>query len=300
MDNRRMDILYTWVNGEDPAYQALYRRYAQRARDWNPERYRDIYTMLKYSMRSLDQFAPWVRDIYLLTCRPQIPDWLCLDHPRVHVVHHDDLFDPAYLPTFNCNAIESYLHRVPNPSDYLLYLNDDFLFGRPTGLHDFFTEDQRIKVYGTLCGERLSFRIYDGHHDIIPLGFIEHTPLLIYKPFWHNMLTAHAEALHRTRQNKFRQDTDLRMERLYRHYLLSQKRRHTVVVPFYNLLKYHTFHKITNHLARQVKGLHRLRSKQPKFYCLNDDQSDHPHEAVVKHVQQFLENYYPTKSRYEK
>ena len=27
-------------------------------------------------------------DVYLLTCRPQVPAWLNVDHPRVHVVHH--------------------------------------------------------------------------------------------------------------------------------------------------------------------------------------------------------------------
>ena len=300
MSGPAIDVVYTWVDGERPEYRALYGRYAKTALDLNPERYRDVYEMLKYSLRSLDRYAPWVRDVYLLTCRPQVPDWLKVDHPRVHVVHHDEVIDERYLPTFSCNVIESYLHNVPSGSEYLLYMNDDYLFGRETSRDDVLTADARIRVYGTLCGEHFRFRVYDGRHNVVSTAFLEHVPVLIYKPFWREMLALREDELHRTRENRFRQDGDLRMERLYRYHLLAHRREHTDVVPAFRYLPYYQFHKITNRPARQRAGLERLRRKRPKFFCLNDDQGDRPHPEVVRLTQEFLADYFPARSPYEK
>lgn len=295
-----IDVVYTWVDGERPEYQAVYRRYATTARDLNPERYRDIYTMLKYSLRSLDRYAPWVRDVYLLTCRPQVPEWLNVDHPGVHVVHHDEVIDGRYLPTFSCSVIESYLHQIPNGSEYLLYMNDDYLFGRETGREDFLTAEGRIRVYGTLFGEHFKFRVYDGRFDIVSTGLLEHVPTLIYKPFWREMLALREDELQRTRLNRFRQAGDLRVERLYRYHLLAHRRAHAAVVPALRFLAQSRFHKITNRPAGQRARLDRLRRTRPKFLCLNDDQEDRPHPEVVRLTQEFLADYFPAKSRYER
>lgn len=40
---------------------------------------------LRYSMRSLEKFAPWVRNIYLITSG-QVPSWLDTSNPRIHVI----------------------------------------------------------------------------------------------------------------------------------------------------------------------------------------------------------------------
>ena len=42
---------------------------------------------LRYSLRSIQTFAPWVRHVYLVT-NGQIPSWLNLDSPRLTVVTH--------------------------------------------------------------------------------------------------------------------------------------------------------------------------------------------------------------------
>jgi hypothetical protein len=295
-----VDVVYTWVNGNDPGYQELCRRYGRVGSDLNPERYRDLYSMFKYSLRSVARYVHWVRDVYLFTCRPQAPDWLNLDHPRLHLVHHDEVFEPQYLPTFNSNAIESYLHAIPNPSDYLLYMNDDFLFGRETGRDDFLDQAGRIKVYGTLLGEHHHSWIYDRKDHVKSMAFVEHTPLLLYKPFWREMLELEPEKVGRTRANRFRQRDDLRMDKLYRYYLLSRRRRQASVVPAFSLLRYHQLHKITNDFARQRDQLAKLKRKNPKFFCLNDDQRDNPDPAVVGLFRAFLETHYPDKSPYER
>lgn len=42
---------------------------------------------LRYSLRSVERHAPWVRHIFIVT-NGQIPSWLNLDNPRVTVVTH--------------------------------------------------------------------------------------------------------------------------------------------------------------------------------------------------------------------
>ena len=93
---------------------------------------------LRYSLRSLHLFAPWVRRIHLVTAG-QVPDWLDPDHPQVTVVDHAEILPPDALPTFNSHAIESALHKVPDLAEHFVYLNDDFFLGRPLGPEAFFT-----------------------------------------------------------------------------------------------------------------------------------------------------------------
>lgn len=67
-------------------------------------------------MRSLFKFAPWVRTVYLVT-NGQVPSWVNLDHPKLTVITHDQIFhNKSHLPTFSSPAIESNLHRIPGLS----------------------------------------------------------------------------------------------------------------------------------------------------------------------------------------
>jgi hypothetical protein len=54
-----------------------------------------------------------VRQIFIVT-NGQIPAWLNLDHPRIQVVTHEDIFlNKSHLPTFSSPSIEMHLHRIP-------------------------------------------------------------------------------------------------------------------------------------------------------------------------------------------
>ncbi|MET8154476.1 stealth family protein [Actinoplanes sp. NPDC049668] len=141
-----IDAVYTWVDGSDPAWQAR-KKTALAANTWldeasrlsaNDSRYasRDE---LRYSLRALHCFAPWVRHIFLVT-DDQVPAWLDTEHPRLTVVSHREIFgSTGRLPTFNSQAIESRLHRIPGLSEHFLYLNDDVFLGRPAAPEMFFT-----------------------------------------------------------------------------------------------------------------------------------------------------------------
>jgi glycosyltransferase involved in cell wall biosynthesis len=141
-----VDVVYTWVDGDDPDWQ--HRKAAAQgiAVEAEPDdavhgegRFRSR-NELMYSLRSIDTFVPWVNKIWIVTDR-QTPDWLDLEHPRVKVVDHTEIFaDPSVLPSFNSHSIESQLHHIEGLAEHFLYLNDDMFFGRLIGPDRFFAE----------------------------------------------------------------------------------------------------------------------------------------------------------------
>ena len=148
-----IDVVYTWVDGSDPAWlerksQALMDagRGPLHATAANSSRFQSR-DELKYSLRSLDMYADWVRHIYLVT-DDQVPSWLDTDNPRITVLSHREVFgDRGRLPTFNSHAIETQLHRIEGLSEHYLYLNDDVFFGRPVSPSLFFHSNGIAQFY---------------------------------------------------------------------------------------------------------------------------------------------------------
>jgi hypothetical protein len=139
-----IDVVYTWVDGADPAHRAKRARYRPNmvGQDDTDERWRDN-NELRYSLRSLHRHAPWIRRIFIVT-DGQVPPWLETAHPQIEIVDHMAIFpDRRFLPTFNSCVIEAFLHRVPGLSSRYLYFNDDFFLGQPVTPADFVTESGR-------------------------------------------------------------------------------------------------------------------------------------------------------------
>ncbi|KAL5473979.1 hypothetical protein EMCRGX_G028549 [Ephydatia muelleri] len=102
---------------------------------------------LKFSLRSVEMHAPWVRHIYIVT-NGQIPSWLNMDNPRITLVTHKEIFpNQSHLPTYSSPAIEAHLHRIPGLSKRFIYLNDDVMFGLDVYPEDFYTPRKGQKVY---------------------------------------------------------------------------------------------------------------------------------------------------------
>lgn len=293
-----LDVVYTWVDGAWPGYQETLLRFAKTKPQLNPERFRDVCSLLRYSLRSLERHAPWVRHVYLFTSRPQVPGWLRRDHPRLRIVHHDEVVNEAgVLPTFNSNVIESFLHRLPGISDHFLYFNDDYFLGAPVAPADFYAPDGRIRVFGTVVGERFRRRVYE--QQTISLGLLEHAPLLVDRRLWEEMQRAAPDEVGELHRHRFRQPDDLRPDRLYRWHLLTYARDRAVAEPFWRFLRRAAFHKIKRDPARERAAFARLARRRPRFLCLNDDQGDEPHPAVNVALRAFLEELYPEPSSFE-
>ena len=139
-----VDVIYTWVDGSDPAWNdARERRLADvtgtaQTRESSGQARFIAHDELRYSFRSIHLFAPWVRRINLVTAG-QVPAWLDVDHPKVNLVDHAEILPPDALPTFNSHAIETSLHRIEGLAEHFVYFNDDFLLGRPVRPEAFFT-----------------------------------------------------------------------------------------------------------------------------------------------------------------
>ncbi len=137
-----VDVVYTWVNGDDPAHAAKRETFLPRQADIHSNslhaaRFRDN-DDLRYSLRSLDLHAPWVRQVILVT-DAQKPAWLNAEHPKIRVVDHREIIPAHCLPTFNSHVIETYLHAIPGLAEHFIYMNDDFFLGRPCRKTEFFT-----------------------------------------------------------------------------------------------------------------------------------------------------------------
>lgn len=124
-----IDVVFTWVDGADPAWQA---RRASRDSDalglhptaTNAARFEQS-GELRQALAAVERFAPWRRRVFLVT-DGQRPTWLGEEFPHVELVRHSEIFtDPEALPTFNSHAIESQLHHIQGLAEQWLYFNDD-------------------------------------------------------------------------------------------------------------------------------------------------------------------------------
>lgn len=123
-----IDFVITWVDMNDPQWQAQFARYSQQKQETkngvSKARFRD-YGFFRYWWRGVEEFAPWVRKIHLVTSG-QKPEWLNTDNPKIHLVDHKDFIPAEFLPTYNSVVIERYMHKIPGLSDHFVYFNDDF------------------------------------------------------------------------------------------------------------------------------------------------------------------------------
>lgn len=139
--DQQIDFVITWVDGQDEAWRQEKNSYLHGSgSDDSEERYRD-WGLLKYWFRGVEKFAPWVRKIHFITWG-HLPEWLDTENPRLHVVRHGDYIPKQYLPTYNSNVLEIYMHRIEGLAEHFVYFNDDIFLTRSVKPSFFFHEGQ--------------------------------------------------------------------------------------------------------------------------------------------------------------
>ncbi len=102
-----IDLVYMWVDGSDPVWlakkRALTGEMAEGGEANSKARYENN-DELKYSLRSAEKNAPWIRRIFIVT-DGQTPEWLDTSDPRIRVVDHSEIMPPEALPCFNASVI---------------------------------------------------------------------------------------------------------------------------------------------------------------------------------------------------
>ncbi len=141
MSMEKIDIVLTWVDGNDPEWTASKAEWEKiiKGIDTSSNRsthYRD-WDNLQYVFRGIEKFMPWVNKVHFVTVG-HLPAWLNTDCEKLHIVRHDEFIPSEYLPTFNSSAIEVNIHRIPGLSEHFVNFNDDMFVIGPTTPEDFF------------------------------------------------------------------------------------------------------------------------------------------------------------------
>lgn len=323
-EQESIDIVYTWVDGNDSRFKDQLHKFLDpvapliHAQAINPERFRDN-GELRYSLRSVEAFAPWIRRIHIVT-NGQIPRWLKTNDKRIHIVSHDMIFaDPAYLPTYNSNAIELQIHKIPGLSRRFLYLNDDHFLGKAVSRGDFIAASGGTCVYFEPI--RLSYNTHNGslvsrsyaHTNRIveklwgrkSLRFLPaHVPQLYDKKILVYLESLLSKEFQQTSSHRFRTPNDLVLRILYSSYLLESKEqrenKHKA-----RLLKWgsddYTLLMLENHLLKMWRAFFHIFRKRIKLFCINDDLGDvGSNNLILLSLRIFLRAYFPRPSSFEK
>lgn len=311
-----IDVVVTWVDDAWPGYQGLLRQYAKRPVDRNPNRTRDNLDLLKYSLRSLVHYMPWLRRVVLVTARPQIPAWLDVRAPNLQVVHHDVVFDSDDLPTFNSFAIVAHLMHIPGLSRRFLYVEDDRLLGAPVGFGDLFAPCGRPWLYAARpwtdgaqavpsrksnpWNAALAYSNYllDSTYGRMRRRSIKHAPVVFDQSALHDLLARYPDAVAHTRASRFRAPGNIALEHMLPYDMWH--RNLAVMHPRTEARRATAYWGLDNALWRQRLGLWHLERKRARFMCLNDNFGASPRPACVRHIRAFLDRVFPWPSPFER
>ncbi|MFC4828652.1 stealth family protein [Agromyces aurantiacus] len=308
-----IDMVFSWVDGSDTEFLRERARrmqtYVVGEGDESEARYRQI-DELKYALRSVHLFAPWVRRIFICTDSPA-PTWLA-KHPKVTIVRSEEMFaDVSVLPTYNSHAIEAQLHRIDGLAEHFLYSNDDMFFGRPLspdlffspgGVTKFVEATTRIGLGETHSGRsgfenaaRVNRRLLRERFGKVTTRHLEHCAAPLRKSVMAELEAAFPEEFRRTAASRFRSATDISVTNsLYHYYALLTGR---AVVQTDAKVKY-----VETTLKRALPAMKRLlKRRDMDMFCLND--GSFPEISVEERttaVIDFLERYFPFPAPWEK
>jgi Stealth protein CR2, conserved region 2/Stealth protein CR1, conserved region 1 len=188
--NDAIDVVIAWVDGGDPKHRAKRKRYvADPGGDAKPrpaahidQRFSDN-DEIRFCLRSIRNYAPWVRTIWLVTDDqfPAAVDRRKAERENIRIVDHREIFRgyQQLLPTFNSFAIETMLWRIEGLADRFLYFNDDMMLVGPVAPTDFFSNEGKVKLRGqwTNWTNRPDKRnSYFGSTKLLGAGMLGYTP----------------------------------------------------------------------------------------------------------------------------
>lgn len=326
-----VDAVFTWVDGTDPVWREQKSRLWQRVFGESlPQNDADDTARfqdngeLRYALRSLERFAPWIRRVHLVTM-DQKPVWL--NTATVSLVSHRDIFpDDVPLPVFSSHPIGFCIHRVPGLAERFIYLSDDYMFGRPMTPGDFFLPDGSPLQLAAKLGKKSMQRMLDrltrthGHapaavakarsHKIIidryaasfPY-YVRHFPKPMVRESAAALWEAFPEEIGATLRSPFRSPADVRVGMLYPLFLLAEGKGEVRAVN--GLRQVWDFFRGRGlaHLGASL-GDPNFRSKtraikwlRPRTFSLND--APWASETDRRMMREFLAEMFPEPSRYE-
>lgn len=308
-----IDLVFSWVDGTDLEFQRARARqmqsYVVGEGDDHEARFRQL-DELRYALRSVHLFAPWIRRIFVVTDSPR-PHWLA-EHPKVTFVRSEEFFaDPSVLPTHNSQAVESQLHHIPGIAEHFLYSNDDMFFGRavspsmffsPGGVSSFIEATTRVGLGGA-TPERSGFEnaarvnraLLEDRFGVTITRHLEHCAAPLRSSIMAELEVEFAEDFARTAASRFRSRTDISVTNsLYHYYALLTGR---AVVRTDVKVKY-----VDTTMRAGLVQMEKLLTKRSfDMFCLNDGSfPEISAEERAVAVRSFLDDYFPIAAPWEK
>ncbi|MEP4593563.1 MAG: stealth conserved region 3 domain-containing protein [Ilumatobacter sp.] len=271
------------------------------------ERFR-TFDELRYSLRSVRQYVPYVRKIFIVTDR-QVPPWLDSGHGQIEIVDHRDIFDDlSDLPTFNSHAIESQLHHIDGLAEHYLYVNDDVFFGRLSDWHTYFERSGHSKFFeskaGFEAGEPSPFgtsvdnagknlqRELFRETGWAPSKKLKHTPHPQQRSLMFEIEKRFGDAYIATKRARFRSTTDISFAAALHHrygQTLGRAWPGSIRYQYLNLAEHNLVDRLEILLGTPFDTL-----------CLNDGAMDaHTFPAAQASVREFLAARFPYRAPWE-
>ena len=308
-----IDFVYLWVDGSDPMWRSkrdtfIGVTHADSSIDCEG-RYADN-DELKYSLRSLEKYAPWIRNIFIVTDN-QVPKWLDTSNPKIKIIDHCEILPIESRPCFNSALIEHFLWKIPGLSERFLYGNDDMFINRAVKPSDFFDNNglpiirlnrRRFRKLSLLYKEKIQKRILSYYIQSIRLSakLVEDKYGAYYGGQPHHCIDAYLKSDYQhtfetfkneigaTLCNHVRKPGDIQ-RCIYTYAPLAQNRARVKYVT-----RKESF-KISIHL-----DIHYAKFKKynPPFFCMNDSELAMNNDRERSTT--FLNKHFPEKSRFER
>jgi hypothetical protein len=151
-----IDVVITWVDGNDPKHKAKLNSFLggknlDNISGADETRFGSI-NEIKYCVLSIIKFAPFVRNIFIVTDNqnPNIDDDIKKLYPErlksIRVVDHKEIFEgyESFIPTFNSICIGNMVCRIKGLSDNFVLFNDDLFLIKDIKPEDWFKNGRPI------------------------------------------------------------------------------------------------------------------------------------------------------------
>lgn len=307
-----VDVVYTWVDNHDKAWQDKCHFYKQQYEQDGTvvgrfatdvarfENHDELY----YSVCSVKKHLPWIRNIYIVTDN-QTPAWLS-QFENVFVVFHSQIIDEAYLPTFNSHVIEAHLHKIPNLAENFLYFNDDVFVAKPLSYSHFFESNGLASLFvsakqleelarrglntATLHACFNAKKLLEKHYDICITHTLVHTYFPLKKSMYEKAWQLFYDDITAFLSNKFRTNQDLNLATFVVPYLMycNQLATEKAEVCYYFNIRSNNapfyYHMLLNKKHNQ--------EMLPHSFCANDFNAESQLEDYHKQLSDFLKAFY--------
>ena len=311
-----VDLVYLWVDGNDPVWQAKHNAFIGKTEESSPINCKGRYANndeLKYSLRSVEMYAPWIRKIFIVTDNQvPVPEWLDISNTKVKIIDHKDIMPAESLPCFNSALIEHFLYKIPGLAEYFLLANDDMYLNKAVTVDDFFTKEgfpiirlgrrpfrkfrwfwrvnvrkKPLKNYSFTIAR--ASQLVDDKYGVYYTGMPHHNIDSYLKSDMQRVVEDYfRDEFAANNKNRMRSNDDIQRI-LFSYTALALKR---------GKLRYVTRKESMHVEIQKERHYRRLEKFRPMFFCMND--SEYAKDKDRKTAKEYLERRFPDKSEFEK